>query len=78
MSLLNLKSRDAEIFKCLEDTSKKLGYEAIEDLKKFVNEKYLPQTKYSSMLTPQEFFIVQMGTRGDWIGVGRNSAPSTR
>ncbi len=57
MSLLNLKSRDAEIFECLEDTSKKLGYEAIEDLKKFVNEKYLPQTKYASMLTLHELLV---------------------
>lgn len=54
---LGLRGRNAEIFECLKDVSFIYGEEAVEDLKNFVDQVYIPETKYSTMLSFHEDLI---------------------
>lgn len=54
---LNLSGRKAEIFDCLTDVASLFGQEAIDDLKKFVEKIYIPETGYTTMMTLNEDLI---------------------
>jgi len=54
---LNLSGRKAEIFDCLSDVAYMYGEEAINDLKKFVESIYIPETGYTTMMTLNEDII---------------------
>ena len=54
---LNLSGRKAEIFDCFGDVAAMYGEEAINDLHKFVEKIYIPETSYTTMMTLNEDIV---------------------
>lgn len=54
---LNLSGRDSEIFDCIEDVAVLYGEDAITDLHDFIEEIYIPETGYTTMMTLNEDLI---------------------
>jgi len=54
---LNLSGRKAEIFDCFGDVAAMYGEEAINDLHKFVEKIYIPETEYTTMMTLNEDIV---------------------
>ncbi len=54
---LGLRGRDAQLFECLKDVAALYGNEAVNDLRIFVDQDYIPDSKYNTMLTIQQDLI---------------------
>lgn len=57
---LGLRGRDVQLFECLKDTACLFGDEAIQDLKDFIKQKYIPASVYDTMLTIQQELILAL------------------
>lgn len=62
---LNLYGRNAEIFDCIQDVSGLYGEEAITDLQDFIENTYLPETEYTTMLSLNEDLILALNELWD-------------
>ena len=54
---LNLTARDAEIFDCIKDVAGLYGRDATRDLRRFIDQVYIPETRYKTMLSFHEDLI---------------------
>jgi len=54
---LGLTGRDAQLFECLKDIAYLFGEKAIQDLKDYIEQLYIPEAVYDTMLTIQQEII---------------------